>query len=182
MKPQNKHRIFGLIMILILVAGSIIWIKTINDTTLPDISNKKYTEFNFVLKYGPYARNEINTFNHTFTQDMVTALPLTINLTFTPEELETIYEKMKEINFFEYPEEIFTPSPFNNSGVIPPSIIDFTVSVNSTIKRLYCGDHTYYATEDEQAKKLNVLLLFIFDILESNEDYQNMPEPIGGYD
>ena len=68
------------------------------------------SNFNLIFQYGVGARNELNTFEGTYTKDMIMDPPITVNLTLSKEELDIIYQKMIEINFFGYPDEFSVPT------------------------------------------------------------------------
>ena len=59
------------------------------------------SSFNLIFKYGVRARNELNTFNGTYTKDMVMDPSITVNLSLSKEELDRIYQKMIKIDFFD---------------------------------------------------------------------------------
>ncbi|MFC1919116.1 hypothetical protein ACFLWW_04025, partial [Chloroflexota bacterium] len=78
-------------------------------------------DFNLIFKYGVMARNELDTFQGTYTKDMVADPPITVNLSLTEEELDRIHRKMLEIDFFNYP-ETFTVSVAQGEkvGIVTP--------------------------------------------------------------
>ena len=59
---------------------------------------------NIVLKFGVGARNELNTFNGTFTKDLIIDGTITTRLILSQEELSQIQKRLSDIGFFEYPE------------------------------------------------------------------------------
>ncbi len=63
--------------------------------------------FNLIFKYGVDAKNILNTFEGTYTKDMIPDPPIATKLSLTREELDTIYKKMVDIDFFSYP-DVFT--------------------------------------------------------------------------
>ena len=62
--------------------------------------------FNFIFKYGVTSRNVLNTFEGTFTRDGICDPDTTIAFPLTDSEMDLIYTKMMEINFFEYPDTL----------------------------------------------------------------------------
>jgi len=140
------------------------------------------TGFNLVFKYGVGARNELDTFNGTFTKDMIIDPPVTVNLTLSKEELDTIYQKMKEIDFFAYPDR-FSVSVHSgeSTGMITPySSYYFKVAYDSGLKELWWEDKI--TNKDEKAEKLRELIEFIKNIVEAKKEYKELPPPRGGYD
>jgi hypothetical protein len=142
--------------------------------------SSKESEFNFIFKYGVGARNVLDTFNDTFTKDMVLAPSISIDLALNAAEMESIYQKMVEINFFNYPEEFkVTPEGDLIGTVTPYSSYYFKVEYKSGIKELKWEDEI--TNPNEQADKLRELINLIKNIIESREEYKELPEPSGGY-
>jgi len=138
------------------------------------------SNLNLVFKYGVGARNELNTFNGTYTRDMVMDPPITVNLSLTEEDLDRIYEKMLEINFFDYPDEFSVSTAGGSFGIMTPySSYYFKVEYDSSIKELRWKDEISYP--DEKADRLRELIQLITDIIEAKDEYKNLPEPTGGY-
>jgi len=139
------------------------------------------SNFNLIFKYGVGAKNELNTFEGTFTKDMVSDSSITVNLSLTEEELDRIYQKMLEIDFFAYPDRFSVSTPPGASvGVVTPySSYYFKTEYDSKIKELWWDDETI--NEDEKADKLRELIQLVRDIIESKEEYKELPEPKSGY-
>ena len=141
----------------------------------PETSN-----LNLVFRYGVGAKNELNTFNGTYTRDMVMDPPITVNLSLTEEDLDRIYEKMLEINFFDYPDEFSVSTAGGSFGIMTPySSYYFKVEYDSSIKELRWKDEISYP--DENADRLRELIQLIREIIEAKEEYKSLPEPTGGY-
>jgi len=146
-------------------------------TTRPaEVSN-----FNLIFKYGVMARNELNTFEGTYTKDMVIDPSITVELSLTEEELDRIYQKMVEIDFFDYPDEYkATVFPWQSKGLkLPYSSYYFRVEYDSKTKELSWKDNIL--NKDKRAEKLRELIKFIRDIIESKEEYKQLPPARGGY-
>lgn len=139
------------------------------------------SNFNLIFKYGVGAKNELNTFEGTYTKDMVIDPSITVDLSLSKEELDRIYQKMIEINFFGYPDEfsVFVP-PWQSVGIVTPyASYYFKVEYNSKVKELWWEDEI--TNENEKADKLRELIKLIRDIIESKEEYKKLPPPRGGY-
>jgi hypothetical protein len=145
-------------------------------TPVADTSN-----FNFVFKYGVTLRNELDTFNGTYTKDMILAPLITINLRLTGEELNQILAKMEEIDFFSYPDvfEVEVPPGGTVTVVTPYNKYYFKVRYGSDTKELRWDDEI--RNPDEQANRLRELVNLIRSIIESKEEHKSLPEPKGGY-
>ena len=138
-------------------------------------------DFNFIFRYGVTAKNEIDTFHDKFTKDMVNAPSITINLSLTKEDMDSIYQKMVEIDFFNYPEEfkVTVPEGELTRLVTPYSSYYFSVEKGAIFKELKWEDEIM--NQDEKADRLRELTSLIRDIIESRPEYQVLPEPSGGY-
>jgi hypothetical protein len=143
-------------------------------------NNLQKSNYNFVFKYGVTARNTLDTSQGTFTKDMVSAPGVTIDLVLTADEMDSIYKKMMEIDFFNYPDEFkVTPEGDLVGMVTPYSTYYFKVDYGSGIKELIWEDEI--TNSNEQADKLRELINLIKNIIESKAEYQALPEPSGGY-
>ena len=144
-------------------------------------STRKASNFNLIFKYGVGAQNELNTFEGTYTKDMIMDPPITVKLHLSQEELDRIYQKMVEIDFFSYPDKFFVSVPPGEVvGMVTPFLsYYFKVEYDSKTKELWWEDEII--KEDEKAEKLRELIKFIRDIIESKEEYKKLPSPRGGY-
>lgn len=139
------------------------------------------SNFNLIFKYGVGAKNELNTFEGTYTKDMIIDPSITVNLSLSKEELDRIYKKIVEINFFGYPDQfsVFVP-PGQSVGMVTPYYsYYFRVEYDSKVKELRWEDNI--TSEDKKAEKLRELINLIRDIVESKEEYKQLPSPRGGY-
>ena len=137
--------------------------------------------FDLEFKYGITARNVLNTFEGTYTKDMVADPPITIDLTLSDEEKEEIYLKMMEIDFFDYPDEFSVEiSPDDMVTIVTPySSYYFRVACDSQMKELRWDDDI--KNTDEQADRLRELITLIRNIVESKEEYRALPTPTSAY-
>jgi hypothetical protein len=142
----------------------------------PEVSN-----FNLEFKYGITAGNVLDTFEGTYTKDMVADPPITIDLVLSEEEKEEIYQKMVEIEFFDYPDEFYVDvSPGATTTIVTPySSYYLRVEYDSQTKELRWDDDI--KNPDEQADKLRELIQTIRDIVESKDEYKELPEPTSAY-
>jgi hypothetical protein len=143
--------------------------------------NQQESSFNFIFKYGVTARNVLNTFQGTFTKDMVLDPAITTELTLTEMEMDSIYQKMEEIEFFSYHDEFEVEVPESEViGMITPySTYYFEVEYASGTKEVKWEDKI--TNTDEKADKLRELIDLIINIIELKPEYQNLPTPSGGY-
>ena len=139
------------------------------------------SNFNLIFKYGVSAKNILDTFEGTYTKDMVMDPSITVNISLSEEELDRIYKKMVKIDFFSYPEKFkVSPSLGEIVGIVTLySRYYFRVEYDSQIKELSWDDELIY--KDEKADRLREVIKLIRDIIESKEEYKELPEPTSGY-
>lgn len=137
--------------------------------------------FNMIFKYGIGAKNILDTFEGTYTKDMVMDPSITTDLTLTEEEKESIYQKMLEVDFFNYPDRFsVSVPPGEPTGIITPHMsFYFKVVYDSQTKELWWSDEI--TNPDEQADKLRELIMYVIEIIESKEEYKKLPEPTSAY-
>lgn len=153
-------------------------------TTVPATINpsiQRPANFDLMLKYGVGAKNIVNTLDDTFTKDMVLDPSITVDLALTPHELNLIYQKMIEIDFFAYPDVFVIPIAPGcpGGGMAPSSSYAFEVVAGDQTKTLAWNDSI--TNQNTQAEKLRDLINLIVTIVESKQEYQELPEPRGGY-
>jgi hypothetical protein len=152
-----------------------------NQAPADNTASPEQSDFNLIFKYGVTARNELNTFNGTYTKDLILDPPVTTELRLSEEEMDRIYQKMVEIDFFNYPDEFsVTPTPGERGFIIEPyERYYFKVECDSKVKELRWKD--ILKNSDEKAAKLRELISLIKGIIESREEYKKLPAPSGGY-
>lgn len=139
------------------------------------------SNFNFIFKYGISGGNTLDTFHGTYTRDMILDPAVTINMVLTAGEMDSIYQKMLEINFFNYPDKFSVDVADNETKteVAPYPTYFFSVVHDGQTKELLW--HAKYVNTDPPADKLKELINFIISIIESKEEYKALPKPSGGY-
>ena len=139
------------------------------------------SNFNFIFKYGVTGRNTLDTLKSTFTKDMVMDPAITVKLSLSGEEMDSIYQKMVEIDFFNYPDKfsVSVPPGELKTEVTPYSTYFFRVTYGTKSKELLW--HDKITNSDEKADKLKELITLIRNIIESKEEYKKLPEPRSGY-
>ena len=133
--------------------------------------------FNITFRYGVGAKNELNTFEGTYQKDMVVDPSITVNLSLSSEEKERIYQKMFEKNFFDYPDRF----PQRRDRIVTPSMEYYLkVEYGYKIKEVSWDDNSLFENENIE-KGLNDISGLIIEIIESKDEYKNLPTPRGGY-
>jgi hypothetical protein len=142
------------------------------------------TTSNIIFRYGVGGAknlNELNTFKGIFTKDMVNKAPLKTRLDLTQYELDTIYQKMVEIDFFTYPRS-FQPKPEGNVSVdVTPVYIYYLEYNDETLTKIVQWNNASFAPENIQYQDLKELAHLILDIIEAKPEYKKLPKPDAGY-
>jgi len=150
------------------------------------------SKFNIIFRYGVAGakyRNELNTFNCTFTKDMVNKPPVQTRLYLNESEMEAIYNEIVEIGFFSYP-KIFDYRPSGDIiGTKHPYSIFYLEVRNGTKthsivwndKHVMHANNSYVLVGDDRCDGLLELVYFIKDIIHAQPEYQRLPKPTAGY-
>ncbi|WP_176371406.1 hypothetical protein [Litchfieldia alkalitelluris] len=139
-----------------------------NDVGMPE-------DFNFSLSYGVDGKRKIDTFDGTIVKDLVSAGRIEADISFTEEEMEEIYTKMMDIDIMgdlDIPEE-------QNCGSIPGTISVWYIEMNGESQSIGYGSVCKNSSDD--LKNLSDLEDYIHEMLFHKEEYQELPEPVGGY-
>ena len=130
---------------------------------------------NILFKYGIGAKNILNTYDCTYTKDMIRDPSISICFELNDQELDSIFYKMNEINFFDYPDTFIVKLPYGPLAMVSPSATYYlNVEFGNEKKELYWNDDPY-------GNNLRELIYYIIDLLESKEEIKYLPEPRGGY-
>ena len=132
-----------------------------------------------LYKYG--FANEINTFSKTCTKDLVLDGTITMDYWFHLEEQDTIIKVLEDIDFFSLPDTLsYQPDDSVVVSISPdPGIQSLRINYISQDKTVYWYIFNSYPSEYERILRITALLK---EILESDSEYQSLPEPTGGYD
>ncbi|MCR8660642.1 hypothetical protein [Paenibacillus endoradicis] len=134
-------------------------------------------DFSVSFGYGESTKNEINTFNDSVTKDLITKGIATAEIKFTLEEMDSIYEKMREMNIME-----MKGVPLAKLGCqsIPFNEDNWEISIDGKTNTLTWTDK--HCDVSEEASQLLELRLFIQHIVEEKETYKQLPTAVGGYE
>lgn len=137
---------------------------------------------NFIFKYGVgETKNTLNTYSCSFTKDMVCDPAITIPMKLSFAELDSIYNQMLLIDFFNLPDTLIidisdtllvTSTPF--------STFYFYVESNFEKKELFWQDDI--SGPNPAILDLLQLISMITDIVRSKDSYLSLPQPRCGYD
>ena len=142
-----------------------------------DMPTEVPEDFQFHIKYGVMARNEINTFTNTVVKDLISAG--TAELTdfhFTEAERQQIWSKVRDINL-EQEKDLLANS---HCRMEPHTSYDLTFQYEGVVKQFSFTNERCELTRD--AAEFVELVSFIHEIVEENPAYQQLPEAVGGYE
>jgi hypothetical protein len=135
--------------------------------------------FNLQFSYGVLGRNILDTFQNTYTKDLISAGDTTVPFVLSVNDKKQILDKMNAIDFFAYPDTFIVHTGDTVSVITPYETYIFKVNNNSQTKNLYWADEIM--NPDTQATKLRELISLIQTIIESNPKYSQLPPASGGY-
>ncbi len=164
---KKKLPLIIITVISLIVIGFVLFksFNTASQTAMP-------ADFNLVLNYGVGAKNELNTFDNTYTKDLVMDPSVTVDFKLTDDELYNIYKKMIDLGVLE-----ITDTAEEGMFVTPCSSYYLKVQQNSVQKEM-SWDNCSGRIDD----RLQEFTDYVVSIIESKEEYQELPDATGGYD
>lgn len=165
-----KNKLLPIIVLIILVLGVLFLLKSTK--TIQNPIGSQPAVFNLIFRYGVGAKNELNTFDQTFTKDMITEPSITTKFSLTESELAGIYQEINELKLFDKTEE---PQQ-ENVYISPCSSYYLKVQINSTQKEL-----SWDNCSKKISDKLQNFTDYIISIIQSKEQYKKLPQPKSGY-
>ncbi len=142
--------------------------------TLPPYDSSR-NPINIDFKFGVTERNELNTFQGTFTKDLCIDGTVTTRLILSHEELRQIQQKLVETDFFNLPEAF----PINEQAPVPGYSCYLMVQNETTVKTVAWGSHSVIDAAMES--KLDQLANFIANMILEKPECTRLPPPNGAY-
>jgi hypothetical protein len=168
----NKQKcLFGILKIL---CWSLLVCSCSKTTTAPD---PQFLKIHFYYGFG----NELNTFEQTYTKDLVLDGYITVDFWLTEAEQETIRNKLQVVNFFSFPDTlIYQIGPDSIMVRIEPDPGWQFLRVTDENKEKIVYWRYPLPDEYEFVPLLLELKNLIVDIIESKPEYKALPPPRGG--
>ena len=141
------------------------------------------TTSNIVFRWcviGAKYPNELDSLSGIFIKDMVRKDPVSTRLDLSQEELDTIYQKMVDIDFFSFP-RFYNPILGEKIGASTPFMIYYLEYINETGTKIVQWDDKYSPTTDTGYNNLKELARFIIRIIIDKPEYKELPKQDGGY-
>ena len=142
------------------------------------------TTSNIIFRYGVSGGNhpnELDTIRGYFQKDMVNKEPAWTKMDLTQDELDTIYQKMVDIDFFLYPKGFQPKLEDDGFGITTPFSVYYLEYHNETGSKVVYWNTQYIAPKDTQYTNLKELAHLIIEIIQAKPECQKMPEPTAGY-
>jgi len=153
-----------------------------NAPSMPD-------NFNFKIEFGTYGRNRIDTYNDSFTKDLVSAGTETIDFIIPNDKMQEIYAEFVKYDISGLPNNINAEVKKYIEGEIymewtPSSRYSLTYTCNDEARTIVCedGGPWYESGPPDSRNRLVAFVDFISQYICSTEEYQNMPPIEGGYE
>lgn len=134
-------------------------------------------DFAFRLTYGSCFSSSLDTFEQTYRTAVGNGESVTIPLTLSEEQTQTIYQKMAAIDFFRYPETFRITYDENEvvGMVTPATDYHITVRNGERMHSVFWRDEISTPT-NRDAEQLRELIQIILQVLDTHPDIQNLPE------
>ncbi|XID91436.1 hypothetical protein ACF3MZ_23405 [Paenibacillaceae bacterium WGS1546] len=159
MTARNGHKVLLLLCLAIFLSAC--------SRSGPEADN-----FNFTFKYGVMYKNELDTFNDIYTKDLVMDGVTTTTLKLSREDRQRIYECMTEIDIRDY------RGVQQGLFFMPQSGFQFEIQMNEEkISIDWIGGFR----EDPKDQNFKRLVTLIQEIIESKDEYRDLPEANGYY-
>jgi hypothetical protein len=148
--------------------------------TMPD-------DFDFKIDFGTYGKNNINTYNDTFTKDLVTAGSETIDFMISADKMRDIYKKFLEYRIYDLPDDINAEIEMiegkTYSCVTPYREYSLTYTSEGKTRTIVYNEGEPWPVEDspDTRDRLRNFVDIISDYIYSTEEYEKMSPAEGGY-
>lgn len=134
----------------------------------------KPNDFAFSLKYGVTSANEINTYENTYTKDLVVDGTATTDMILSNEEMEVIYEKFRNADVLRLPAD-----EGGSTCMQPYNKYELSMTINGE-------DHNLKWDASCESSALNrweeTMYFINKEIIYPKDEYKSLPESTGGYD
>jgi len=174
-----------IILSALLLIAILVWSPKIDNQTETKIETIiETTSSNIIFRYGSSSAknpNELDTVRGYFRKDMVNKDPAWTKMDLTQDELDTIYQKMVDIDFFSYPKGFQPKLEGEVIGITTPFTVYYLEYQNETGTKVVYWNTQYVVPKDPQYDNLKELAHLIIEIIQAKPEYQKMPKPTAGY-
>jgi hypothetical protein len=134
---------------------------------------------NLTFKFGIGARNELNTFNDTFTKDLILDGTVATTLVLSGSDFDSIESRLLHIDIYSYPDTFVALRTDTVAFISPHPTYVLKLTRYSETKELFWEDSLI--SSDPQATRLRQALEFIRTLIEAKPEYRQLPQARGGY-
>jgi hypothetical protein len=152
----------------------------------PALPEQMPDDFGFIAEWGVARMNSLDTFEGTFTKDLVTGSPptATTKLLLTSEEKGELYQALRALEPWSYPSRFEPPyadvtAPDVDQAVTPAIKYHLYLAGARMEKDIWWTDDNWSTTASAAA--LRAWFRQVMALVESRPEYKAMPEARGGY-
>lgn len=160
-------QLFAITVVVLVLAGCSSW------------PTQRETNFKLIFEVGPFGgdgTNVLNTSQGTLTRITNGSPPTTVDVILSQAQLDTIYQSMVEIDFFNYPNELRQAEP--DLCVFPWVSYRFFATDGHRVKEVDWID--YSRINSGKAAQLQTLGKMILDMVRRTDGYKKYPHEAGG--
>ena len=146
-------------------------------------------DFAFRIDFGIYGRNNIDTYNNTFTKDLVIAGSETIEFIIPADMMQFLYEMFIALNIPGCPDDInaFAMSSMGDTRMHrhPADNYALTYTCSGETRTITCNDEGPWdgdAGPPASRDRLAAFVKMVADYIYSTDEYKAIPSAEGGYD
>jgi|GEM_PF-1263002 len=145
-------------------------------------------DFDFRIEYGVGGINCIDTYNNTFTKDLVQKGTKTIDFLIPDDVMQKIYKIFVDNDITELPDDINADVEVTDDKAFdswtPANSYSLTYTCNNETRTIVCEDGGPWHSDTGPPACRNNLVLFVSWVnayICSTKEYQRMPNADGGY-
>ncbi|MCL2678473.1 MAG: hypothetical protein FWE85_05415 [Clostridiales bacterium] len=166
--------VITLLLLLSLLAGC-------NGSKVPDTMPD---DFAFKIDFGLGGKNSLDTYENTFTKDLLSAGTATISFVIPAEKMLEIYDAFLEFEIHQLPEDINAAAELGDTieTFIHKNDYSLTYTLKGKTRTVVCNDEgpwDHKKGPPASYKNLVDFIEFITEYIYSTDDYQNMPPAEG---
>ena len=159
----------------------IIFITSSCATATPTLEANRSTNFVFIFSNTPCGTTPMDVFKSDTSILIHTPLDATksksIFLPLTNDELNAIYKKAVETNFFYLPSKITPPDNLVQIRQAPSGIYELTMTNGSMKNSVSWNNEIITDPLYKEAAEFQKLMNFIRDVIKSHKEYKQLPAP-----
>lgn len=142
-------------------------------------------DFTLVFNYGAAPANRLDTRRGVFSKDMIVDPPVSTELSLTTAELDSVEERVREMDFLSLPDEyrVEPPDSVDRAFFSPSTAFSFKLTLDGQRKVFTWRDNIQIAGDwrDPTAEAIRSLAGMIRRMIERKDAYKALPPPRGGY-